>query len=117
MPPALYELDKQPVEQVSPLVQRQVLQGVQSTFVKWTIKKGGRFPLQHHSSEQITWITAGRCEVSSLGKKFVMTAGSVIVIPPNAPHEFVCTEDTIDVDFFAPQRQDLMGHAALAPKP
>jgi quercetin dioxygenase-like cupin family protein len=117
MPPALYELDKQPIEQVSPLVQRQVLQGVQSTFVKWTIKKGGGFPLQHHSSEQITWITAGRCEVSSLGKKFVMTAGSVIVIPPNAPHEFVCTEDTIDIDFFAPQRQDLMGHAALAPKP
>jgi quercetin dioxygenase-like cupin family protein len=117
MPPALYELDKQPIEQVSPLVQRQVLQGVQSTFVKWTVKKGGGLPLQHHASEQITWITAGRCEITSQGKKFVMTAGSVIVIPPNTPHEFVCTEDTIDIDFFAPQRQDLPDHAAPAPKP
>ena len=116
-PPSLYELDKQPIEQVSPLVQRQVLQGVQSTFVKWTVKKAGGFPLQHHAGEQITWITAGRCEMTSQGKKFVMTAGSVIVVPPNTPHEFVCTEDSVGIDFFAPQRQDLIDHAALAPRP
>jgi unsaturated pyranuronate lyase len=104
--PALYALDQQPLEQISPLVQRQYLVGVQSTFVKWTVKKGGIFPLHHHASEQITWITEGRCEVTSQGKKFIMTAGMVMIIPPNTPHEFVCTEDTIDIDFFAPQRQD-----------
>jgi len=104
--PALYQLDRQPIEQVSPLVQRQYLAGAQSTFVKWTVKKGGVFPLHHHASEQITWITEGRCEVYSQGKKFIMTSGTVIVIPPNTPHEFVCTEDTIDIDFFSPQRQD-----------
>jgi quercetin dioxygenase-like cupin family protein len=102
----LYELNAQPMEQISPLVQRQYLNGAQSTLVKWTVKKGGVFPLHHHSNEQITWITEGRCEVFSQGKKFVMTAGTVLVIPPNTPHEFVCTEDTIDIDFFAPQRQD-----------
>jgi quercetin dioxygenase-like cupin family protein len=104
--PTLYELNAQPIEQISPLVQRQYLNGAQSTLVKWTVKKGGVFPLHHHSNEQITWITEGRCEVFSQGKKFVMTAGTVLVIPPNTPHEFVCTEDTIDIDFFAPQRQD-----------
>jgi quercetin dioxygenase-like cupin family protein len=104
--PSLYLLDAQPIEQISPLVQRQMLNGTQSTLVKWTVKKGGVFPLHHHSNEQITWITEGRCEVYSQGKKFVMTAGTVLVIPPNTPHEFVCTEDTIDIDFFAPQRQD-----------
>jgi quercetin dioxygenase-like cupin family protein len=104
--PSLYELNAQPIEQISPLVQRQYLNGTQSTLVKWTVKKGGVFPLHHHSNEQITWITEGRCEVFSQGKKFVMRAGTVLVIPPNTPHEFVCTEDTIDIDFFAPQRQD-----------
>ncbi len=104
--PSLYLLDAQPIEQISPLVQRQMLNGAQSTLVKWTVKKGGVFPLHHHANEQITWITEGRCEVYSQGKKFVMTAGMVIVIPPNTPHEFICTEDTIDIDFFAPQRQD-----------
>ena len=104
--PVLYQLDQQPIEQISPLVQRQYLSGAQSTFVKWTVKKGGVFPLHHHANEQITWITEGRCEVSSQGKKFIMTVGTVLIIPPNTPHEFVCTEDTIDIDFFAPQRQD-----------
>ena len=104
--PVLYQLSLQPIEQISPLVQRQYLSGAQSTFVKWTVKKGGVFPLHHHSNEQITWITEGRCEVYSQGKKFDMTAGMILIIPPNTPHEFVCTEDTIDIDFFAPQRQD-----------
>jgi hypothetical protein len=70
---ALYDLDAQPVEQVSPLVQRQYLSGSRSTFVEWTMKAGGVFPLHHHANEQITWITRGRCEVSSQEKKFVLT--------------------------------------------
>ncbi len=109
--PTLYDLDAQPTEQISPLVQRQYLSGTQSTFVRWIVKKGGIFPLHHHSNEQITWITKGRCEVHSQGKEFVMTAGTVLVIPPNVPHEFICTEDTIDIDFFAPQRQDWLDGA------
>ncbi len=112
--PVLYRLDEQPVEQVSPLVQRQMLNGVQSTFVKWIVRKGGHFVLHHHANEQITWITEGACEVYSQGKKFVMTAGMILVIPPNTPHEFICTEDMIDIDFFAPQRQDWIDGVASA---
>lgn len=115
--PVLYELDKQPIEQISPLVQRQFLSGAQSTFVKWTVKKGGTFALHHHSYEQITWIVEGRCEVYSQARKFVMTAGSILVIPPNVPHEFVCTEDTIDIDFFAPARQDWLDGVASSAAP
>lgn len=116
--PMLYELEKQPIEQVSPLVQRQFLSGCQSTIVKWTVKAGGVFPLHHHLNEQVTWITQGRCEVVSQGKKFVMRAGTVMIIPPNVPHEFTCTEDTIDIDFFAPARQDWAdGVPSVASKP
>lgn len=117
--PSLYQLDAQPIEQVSPLVQRQMLHGTQSTLVKWIVKKGGVFPLHHHANEQITWITEGRCEVHSQGKKFMLTAGTVLIIPPNTPHEFTCTEDTIDIDFFSPQRQDWIDgvpSVAAAPK-
>jgi quercetin dioxygenase-like cupin family protein len=112
--PTLYQLDAQPIEQISPLVQRQMLNGSQSTLVRWIVKKGGVFPLHHHSNEQTTWITQGRCDVYSQGRKFVMTAGMVLIIPPNTPHEFVCTEDTIDIDFFAPQRQDWIDGAPSA---
>jgi quercetin dioxygenase-like cupin family protein len=116
--PQLYELDAQPVEQISPLVQRQMLHGVQSTFVKWIAKKGAIFRLHHHHNEQITWIVEGSCDVYSQGKKFAMKAGMILIIPPNVPHEFICTEDMIDIDFFAPQRQDwINGVASVAGGP
>lgn len=115
--PMLYALDQQPLEQISPLVQRQYLSGTQSSFVKWTVKAGGVFALHHHVYEQITWIVSGRCEVFSQGKRFDMTAGTILVIPPNVPHEFHCLEDTIDIDFFAPGRQDWADGAVASAAP
>jgi quercetin dioxygenase-like cupin family protein len=105
---SVFELDSQPMEQISPLIQRQYLSGSQSTIAKWTVKAGAVFPLHHHPNEQITWITKGRCEAYSQGKKTVLTAGMVMIIPPNVPHELICPEDSIDIDFFSPQRQDWM---------
>ena len=70
--PNLYELDAQPVEELSPTISRQYLHGSHSTFVKWTMKKGAIVPLHHHVNEQITWITEGACEVYSQGKKFLL---------------------------------------------
>jgi quercetin dioxygenase-like cupin family protein len=104
--PILYALEAQPAEQISPLIRRQYLGGAQSTMVKWTVKAGGVFPLHHHANEQITWIVSGRCDVLSQGRRFQASAGTVLVIPSNVPHEFRCPEDTIDIDFFAPGRQD-----------
>ncbi len=103
---SLYNLDAQPVEQISALIYRQYLHGSRSTFVKWTMRKGAVVPLHHHFNEQITWITAGEAEVYSQCKKYVMRAGDMMIIPPNVPHEFRFTEDTIDIDIFSPQRQD-----------
>ncbi|UXH76476.1 cupin domain-containing protein [Roseateles amylovorans] len=104
--PSFFELDKQPMEQVTPLIFRQYVHGTEGSIVKWTFKKGAVVPLHHQPHEQLTWITQGRCEVFSQGRKFVMTAGTFMLFPPNVPHEFHCTEDTVNIDFFAPRRQD-----------
>jgi quercetin dioxygenase-like cupin family protein len=109
---SLYHLDAQPIEQVSPLIQRQYLHGSQSTFTKWIMKKGAVVPLHHHANEQITWITQGEVEVYSQGRKYVMRAGDIMIIPPDVPHEFWFTQDTIDIDIFSPQRQDWMDGTA-----
>lgn len=74
--PNLYELDTQPIEEMSPLISRQYLHGSHSTFVQWTMKKGAIVPL-HHINEQITWISEGGCEVYSQGKKYLLRAGSL----------------------------------------
>jgi unsaturated pyranuronate lyase len=110
--PQLYQLDAQPVEQVSALLQRQYLSGSNATFVKWIAKKGAVVPLHHHANEQITWITEGVAEVYSQGRKYIMKAGDIMVIPPNVPHEFIFIEDTVDIDIFAPGRQDWLDGTA-----
>jgi quercetin dioxygenase-like cupin family protein len=102
----LFHLDAQPVERINDLLFRQYLYGTNCTFVKWTAKKGSVIPLTHHVNEQITWITAGLAEVYSQGRRYLMKAGDVMIIPPNVPHEFRYLEDTIDIDIFAPGRQD-----------
>lgn len=104
----MFDLDQQPPEQITPLIQRQFISGAQSTITKWTVKAGAVFPLHHHAYEQTTWITKGRCDVYSQGHKYLLTAGMMIIFPPNVPHELHCPEDSIDIDFFAPQRQDWM---------
>jgi quercetin dioxygenase-like cupin family protein len=111
--PGLYALNAQPVEQVAPGLQRQYLSGTNMTFVKWTAKKGSTVPLQHHVNEQFTWITEGACEVYSQGNKYSMKAGDIMLIPANVPHEFIFLEDTIDIDIFAPGRQDWIDAAVI----
>jgi quercetin dioxygenase-like cupin family protein len=102
----LFHLDAQPTEKINDLLSRQYLHGTNSTFVKWTAKKGAVVPLTHHVNEQITWITEGLAEVYSQDRRYVMKAGDVMIIPPNVPHEFRFLEDSIDIDIFAPGRQD-----------
>lgn len=106
--PLLYDLNAQPIEQFTPQIQRQYLHGTQSTFARWRIKKDTVVALHHHANEQITWLIEGEAEVASQGKKYFMKAGDVMVLPPNTPHEFKFTKDSIIADFFAPGRQDWM---------
>ena len=88
------------------------------TLVKSIMKKGAAVPLHHHVYEQITWITEGQAEVYSQGKKYVMKPGDVMIITPNILYEFRFVEDTIDIDIFAPQRQNWMtGRPATTPRP
>jgi quercetin dioxygenase-like cupin family protein len=86
-------------------------------LVKWTAKKGATVPLHHHANEQITWITEGAAEVYSQGRKYLLKAGDIMIFPPNVPHEFLFTADTIDIDIFSPPRQDwLEGRATYYAK-
>ena len=110
--PQLFHLDAQPMEKINELLYRQYLHGTNVTFVKWTAKKGAVVPLTHHVNEQVTWITTGLAEVYSQGRRYVMKAGDIMIVPPNVPHEFIFLEDTIDIDIFAPARQDWLDRTA-----
>jgi len=104
--PIFYEFEKMPMEKLSDKISRQYIYCGQSMLVKWTFKKGAVVPLHHHTNEQITWITKGSVRIYSQGQEFIVKAGEVITFPPNVPHEFEALEDTIDIDFFTPVRED-----------
>lgn len=104
--PHFFNFEKSVKEKMSDKIARQFVMGGESMLVKWILKKGAVIPLHFHENEQITWITEGKVEVYSQGKKFIIKAGEVIVFPPLVPHQFLALEDTIDIDIFAPVRMD-----------
>jgi reactive intermediate/imine deaminase len=110
--PTQYNFDKVPKEKLSDTVSRQYLMGKQSMLVKWEFKKGAVIPMHTHPNEQITWITKGAVKVLSQGKEFILKEGDILVFPPNVPHEFHALEDTTDIDFFTPIREDWLNNSA-----
>jgi mannose-6-phosphate isomerase-like protein (cupin superfamily) len=57
-------------------------------------------------NEQYSWITSGLLKFVFDDREILVGAGEVLVIPANVPHSAVAMEDTVDVDFFAPRRED-----------
>lgn len=110
--PTFYNFDNMPIEELTDKISRQYIYSGQSMLVKWMFKKGAEVPIHHHVNEQITWITEGLVLVYSQGKEFTVKAGEVIVFPPHVPHEFLALEDTIDIDFFTPVREDWIMQSA-----
>jgi quercetin dioxygenase-like cupin family protein len=109
---SLYDFANINKEQLSDKITRQYVMGSQSMLVKWTLKKGAIIPLHFHPNEQITWITSGSVKVASQGKIILVKAGGTLIIPPYVPHEFTALEDTIDIDFFTPVREDWLNNSA-----
>lgn len=109
---AKHILDALPEETMGPGLIRQHVHGSESTFSRWTVKAGAVVPLHNHANEQVTVILSGAADVVSGDRRFTVSAGEMIVFPPDTPHAFTFTEDTVALDFFAPRRQDWIEAAA-----
>jgi quercetin dioxygenase-like cupin family protein len=99
-----------PIETLNPLLARQFVTGTQAMLSRLDLKKGCLVPRHSHPNEQISWIVSGALmfhlgdESSPIEK--IVRAGEILVIPGNLPHSAVALEDTVDVDMFAPPRED-----------
>ena len=68
-------------------------------------------PRHEHANEQISYILSGALEMTAFypdgrTEVHVVRAGEVLVLPPNIPHAARAIEDTVNLDLFAPPRQD-----------
>jgi quercetin dioxygenase-like cupin family protein len=102
-----------PVEPMNPLLDRQFVSGSNLTIARITLRKGGIVPLHSHANEQIAYLLSGCLKFllfesgpSAAPREVLLRADELLVIPPNLPHEVHVLEDTINLDLFAPPRQD-----------
>lgn len=104
-----YRWDDVEREKLNDLLDRRIISGARSMIAHVYLKKGCIVPRHFHDNEQITYVLEGALRLwcgEDLGQSVVVRAGEVLVIPANVPHKAEALEDTLDVDIFAPPRED-----------
>ncbi len=94
------------LEDLSSLLQRQMIVGEKVMLARVLLKKGSVVPRHSHHNEQVTYILDGALKFVLNGEEVVVRTGEVLCIPANVPHEAVALEDTVDLDIFTPPRED-----------
>ena len=94
------------VEDLSSTIGRQLLVGTNIMVARVLLKKGAHVPRHSHHNEQVTYILQGALHFYIDNREITVSAGEVLCIPPNMPHEAIALEDTVDLDIFNPPRQD-----------
>ena len=94
------------VEQLNPLLDRQMVTGQNLMLARVLLKKGCVVPEHSHENEQVSYILEGALKFCIDGKEVVVHAGEVLCIPAHMPHKAEAVEDTVDLDVFYPPRQD-----------
>ena len=94
------------IEQLNDKLSRQMISGENATISQLLLKKGAAVPRHSHLNEQYSWIISGALKFVFDDREILVGEGEVLVIPANVAHSAVALEDTVDVDIFAPRRED-----------
>ena len=95
-----------PLEDLNPLLQRQMVWGQQIMLARVLLKKGCIVPEHSHPNEQLTYIVEGALKFWIDGQEITVRSGETLCIPSNVPHKAEAVEDTVDLDVFTPPRAD-----------
>ena len=98
--------EKLEIERLNDKLTRQMISGENATLSKLVLKKGATVPRHSHMNEQYSWIISGALKFVFDDREILVGAGEVLLIPANVAHSAVALEDTVDVDIFAPRRDD-----------
>jgi quercetin dioxygenase-like cupin family protein len=93
-------------EKMTDLITRQMVNGENATVAQLLLARGAVVPRHSHVSEQYSLILSGNLKFIFDDREVEVRAGEILYIPANVPHSAVAMEDTVDLDFFAPRRED-----------
>jgi quercetin dioxygenase-like cupin family protein len=94
------------VEKLNDKLSRQMISGENATISQLLLKKGATVPRHSHMNEQYSWILSGALKFVFDDREILVGEGEILLIPANVAHSAVALEDTVDVDIFAPRRED-----------
>jgi quercetin dioxygenase-like cupin family protein len=88
-------------------IQRRFVSGERTTVAQIWLAKGALVPRHTHESEQVSYVVSGALRFTlNDTDEVTVRSGEILVIPSNMPHSAESLEDTYDLDFFAPRRDD-----------
>ncbi|WP_373460329.1 cupin domain-containing protein [Arthrobacter globiformis] len=71
--------------------------------------------MHRHDAEQLTFLIEGKIEVVIGHETFVASAGDVVVVPGDVPHEFRILERMVAVEAVSPLRPELIPSDSTQP--
>src|SRR5271167_2240951 len=104
--PAATSFEKVEHEKLNAHISRQMMSGEDATLARIFLARGAIVPRHSHRSEQFSLILSGALKFKFDDSEVVLRAGEILLIPANVPHRAEALEDTVDIDFFAPRRED-----------
>jgi unsaturated pyranuronate lyase len=102
----VHKIEAMPREAMIAGIGRRYISGAQTTLAQIFFPKGAVVPEHTHPNEQVSYIVTGAVRFTLGGDVVDVGAGEVLVIPPNVPHAAEALEETYDLDFFSPRRED-----------
>ena len=93
-------------EKLSKTITRQMLNGEHTTVARILLARGAFVPRHTHVSEQFSLILSGALKFIFDDREVVVHAGEILFIPGDVAHAAEALEDTVDLDIFAPRRED-----------
>ena len=103
---AAMKLDDVAVREIFPGVRARVVHSAYTSQSWVEIDAGASFPEHRHPHEQTVNVLEGTLELTVDGETCVLTAGSIYIIGPNAPHSGRARERCRVLDVFSPTRDD-----------
>jgi quercetin dioxygenase-like cupin family protein len=99
------------LEAINPKMTRRLIWGERLMASVIEFKAGAVVPVHQHENEQLTYCVTGTMRFTLPNGEIVLRGGEVLLIPSNVPHGAEMPEDTVEMDFFSPPRQDWISGA------
>ena len=106
----LHRWDEIALEKVTEMISRKLVTGEREMLAQIYLKKGALVPLHKHESEQMSYVLQGALKFLVAGEEITVREGEVLHIPSWVEHQAEALEDTFELDFFSPIRQDWLDH-------